>query len=192
MKQKYRKRALHDLLARMDDRNYDNREHALFQLALVLDRSNQRIEAAKLPEYYAENLSRDLLRLRLSQAEQAAVAARLARLVESKRQSRSTAVWTLAKLNAEIGLPVLLDLVRSIGEKLDNETAIQVCAAMRNWLKLDAEHIDSLLDHDASILFLRVLRQWRERGNGHLKADSTTVSDLLKARHDESPGTTDQ
>ena len=192
MKQKYRKRILASLLSDLDDRDYDVREYGLFQLALILDRGNREANAAPLPEFYAENLTRDLLRLRISPQEQAEVGARLARLIALHRQSRSTAIWTLAKLKANIGLPVLLGLVRSLGEKLDNDNAIQVCDGLRNWLELEGALLASLLDSDATNLLFRLLSQWRERKNVNLVERSTIVIDLLKANCDSSAGAADQ
>lgn len=180
MKRKHRKRALDELLSQLDDRDYDVREYALFQLALILERCNPQLDAGDLPDYYTGNLTRDLLRLRLSREEQSAVGARLAQLAACNRHSHSSSIWTLAKLNGEVGVPVLLGIVISAGEKFDNDSAVQACEALRNWLTPSEDAHAVPLDSEALPALLHVLRQWQERDNENLRRNSEKVICLLE------------
>ena len=180
MKRKHRKRALDDLLSQLDDRDFDVRENALFQLSLILERSNPSIDVAEIPEYHAENLTRETLRLRLSHEEQTAVGARLAQLAARNRASRSTAIWTLSKLNKEIGISLLSGVLLSSGETFDNDAAVQACDALRNWLSPSLEALDDPLDSSVLSGLLPVLRQWSERDNDNLRRNSEQVIRLLQ------------
>ena len=180
MKRKHRKRALDELLSQLNDRDYDIREYALFQLALILERSNPQLDAAELPDYHTGNLRRDLLRLRLSREEQIAVGARLAQLAARNRHSRSSSIWALAKLNGEVGAPVLIGIVLSAGEKFDNESAVQACDALCNWLTPSEHAYAAPLDSEALPALLTVLRQWQERDNDNLRRSSEKVICLLE------------
>ncbi len=192
MKRKYRKRALDELLSQLNDRNFDVREFALFQLALILERSNPQIDHAAMTDYHGENLTRDLLRLRLSPEEQTAVGARLAQVAAYNRQSRSSSIWTLAKLNGATGVPILVGIVLSAGEDFDNESAVQACDALRNWLNQSEEDCDGLHDSEALPTLLRMLRQWEKRDNDQLRRRSAQVIDLLEHLGHEPPGESDQ
>ena len=103
MKQKHRHKTLDDLLARLRSGDFDTREYALFQTALLLELRNRSSDSARWPAYFAENLTRELMRLRLSDAEQARVAAAVSRLAETYPAHRATAIWTLSKAGAIAG-----------------------------------------------------------------------------------------
>ena len=71
----------------------------MFQLALMLQRVN--IEVSTSGDYLeGEQLSRDLLRIRLSPADQAQIVAHLLRLISRYADSRASALWALGEVSA--------------------------------------------------------------------------------------------
>ena len=64
MKKRYRDRALAELLDRLESRDFDRREHALFELAIMLRRANQ--QAGGDDPLSAADLPRELSRIRLT------------------------------------------------------------------------------------------------------------------------------
>ena len=186
MKQKYRQKSLDELLAKLRNKNYDEREYTLFQLALILDRSNKIKNKDSFPEYYIENLPRELLRMRLTFSEQDELAKHLLRLILSGGDSRSTAIWTLGKVKGDIGLPMLLDLLQALGDRLDNEAAHQLCHALNHWLESDIGFAELARTRVDMHRVLRVLEKWRSSGDQHLGKLSGLAGDLLEKRRDES------
>ena len=186
MKQRYRQKSLDELLAKLRNKNYDEREYALFQLALILDRSNKLQNKDSFPDYYIENLPRELLRLRLTFLEQGELAKHLFRLILSGGDSRSTAIWTLGKVKGDIGLPMLLDLLQALGDRLDSEAAHQLCHALNHWLQSDIGFDKLACTRVDMHRVLRVLEKWRSSGDQHLGKLSGLAGDLLEKRCDES------
>ncbi len=134
MKRVYRLRALKSLYAHLRSDDFDQREHALFHLALLLRRSSNESGKQAQPDYVNDNLPRDLLRLRLSPDEKRGAAEQLTQVIIERPQSRATAIWALGELEAEFALEVAVASIAEIGNQLDNEAAFQACTALAGWL----------------------------------------------------------
>ncbi len=134
MKRRYRESALNALFARLQSEDFDRREHALFQLALMLQRANADGSGGVRFESDNDSLSRDLQRIRLGMDEQHRIVERLSLLIAGRRESRATAFWTLGEVAAAAGWEPTLDLLSAYGRELGDEAAYQACRALRRWL----------------------------------------------------------
>ncbi|MCY4145469.1 MAG: hypothetical protein OXE95_09330 [Chloroflexi bacterium] len=134
MKRAYRLRALASLYDQLRSDDFDRREHALFQLAMLLRRSRDATSQPALPDYVNASLPRDLLRLRLSTQEMREAVDRLTQVMIERPQSRATAIWALGEVEAEFALASTLACIINIGGQLHNEAAFQACAALAGWL----------------------------------------------------------
>ena len=132
MKKAYRDRALAALAERLESGDFDRRESALFELAVLLRRVNRTtrdddpLSAAELP--------RELSRIRLTPGEQRRIADRLIQLSVRRRESRASALWTLGAVAAEAGWEPTLNLLAGCSDQLEGEAAYQACSALRRWL----------------------------------------------------------
>ncbi len=154
MKRAYRLRALDALYVDLRSDDFDRREHALFQLALLLRRSHPAASHAGQPAYVDDNLPRDLLRLRLSTEEKRQAAEQLAQVIKARPPSRATAIWALGELEAAYALASLLACIAEIGEQLSTEAAYQACEALAGWLSMPGAALA-----DESLADLRALLQ---------------------------------
>jgi hypothetical protein len=179
MKKKYRDKALNVLINELTDKDFDFREHALFQLGLILERSNQGDTLADVPDIYSDNLSRDLLRLSLSNKEQNRVIDGLSRLIVAYNDSRPSAFWTLGKANGELAFAPLLALIKATGQKLNNEAAFQACDTLRRWLQDgmadDGDLAEQLKLQDPTPL----LKRWLDSSDERLTGSAETVLEIL-------------
>lgn len=143
MKRAYRKRALSRLYAELQSDDFDVREYALFQLALMIRRAN---DGSRADDFAAgEQLSRELRRIVLSPAEQKQIAARLMQLVSRTAESRATAFWALGEVAAEFAFTQATAAIGEHGDQFSDEAALQACRALQSWL--DSEDMNmSLLD----------------------------------------------
>ena len=162
MKRARRDRRLGQLHSALDSDDYDAREFAMFQLAMLLRRARGSLPSGDWSDQYPEGLSRDLLRIRLSQADQARAVARLARLLERYPESRATAFWALGEASAEVGLASALAAIQALGDQLSGEAAYQACKALRAWLTADSldpkQARDALADHNCRAWLTRCSR----------------------------------
>ena len=179
MKKKYRDQALNVLINELNDKDFDTREHALFQIGLLLERSNQGGSLTNVPDIYSDNLSRDLLRLTLSNKEQNRVIDSLSRLIAMDNESRPTAFWTLGKANGELAFAPLLALIKAVGNKLNNEAAYQACDSLCRWLQAgladDKNRSEQLKLQDPTA----ILNRWQESSDERLTASVETVLEIL-------------
>ncbi len=141
MKKRYRERALNVLFARLQSDDFDQREHALFQLAIVLRRSNSAGVTNDMPALDSENLPRELRRLRLGDEEQDQVLHQLMRVIARRDESRATALWTLGGVAPDIAWTPTLELLARRGAELNREEAYQVCRALRRWLSSSGQSL---------------------------------------------------
>ncbi len=179
MKQRYRDRALKDLLDRLESRDFDRREQALFELAIMLRRANQR-RTVDDPLSAAE-LSRELSRIRLALDEQRFIVDRLIRLVVSRRESRASAFWTLSAAAGQAGWEPALRLLKACGHELDDEAAFQACRALRIWLE-SGELSEDLVERGiAACDSEALLRRWSERGDARLRRAARDLAKRLVA-----------
>lgn len=128
MKQKHRSKALAEVLERARSRDFDEREHALFQLALLLERGQAPREP--LPEYAADALGRHLLRIVPDRDDQNLIVETLARMAVSFAGSRATIFWALGKADPALALGPLLALLQADGRRLEADVAYQAAAAL--------------------------------------------------------------
>ncbi len=137
MKKRYRDKALNAVFASLDSADFDEREYALFQLAMLLGRVNRAGRRRDLPEADSDSLPRDLRRLRLGAEEQRRIVERLSLLIAAQRENRATAFWTLGQVSAAAGWQPTLTLIAAFGAQLDRESAYQTCRALHRWLAGD-------------------------------------------------------
>lgn len=191
MKKRRRLRIIEDLLAQMQSTDFDRREHALFQLGLMLERSNQRADAPAA-DWTACALTRQQLRLMLSSDEQAQVAEHLIQLALHSPESRVSAIWTMGKVAADILLEPLLELILAAGGQLTGEAAYQACCALGKCLE---HYLEQSMEHSlkgnserasASIQaslrdarLLSILKSWRSRGDGRLQQSAGEALALI-------------
>ena len=179
MKKIYRDKALNVLINELNDKDFDFRENALFQLGLLLERSNQGDALANVPDIYSDNLSRDLLRLTLSNKEQNRIIDSLSRLIATDHESRPTAFWTLGKAKGELAFASLLALIQATGYKLNNEASFQACDSLRRWIEEgiadDKDRAGQLKLQDPT----GILQNWLESSDERLVACAEDVLDML-------------
>ena len=180
MKKKQRDRAIRQLLGDLRSADFDTREHALFQLALMLQRAQAAPRYADATDLYSENLSRELRRIRLSPAEQIQIADAIGQLIANYPVNRATAIWALAELHAEIGLASVLPLIRDPATELGGEAAYQVCRALGRWLLHGAAHLQPALRLQLSDVPLAQLQRWRESGDERLARAAESATDSLR------------
>ncbi len=169
-------RALEDLLTLSASNDFDQREYAMFQLGLVLDRSN--LEADD--ELAARTLSREQLRLRLSSDEQEMVAEHLSQLALRLKESRASAIWTLGKVEGAVLLGPLLALIKSIGEQLSDEAAYQACHALSKCLEKSPPIRVNLRDAKLKT----ILDRWRHSGDKRLQMTASRAIAMIKQLDD--------
>lgn len=134
MKRAYRLRGLASLYDQLRSDDFDRREHALFQLAMLLRHNRNDARQQVQPDYVSDSLPRDLLRLRLSTDEKQQAIGQLTRVISEYPQSRATAIWALGELEAEFALESAVASIAKIGGQLQNEAAFQACVALAGWL----------------------------------------------------------
>lgn len=167
------------LLSRLETRDFDRREHALFELAVLLRRANPRpsddgpLGAAELP--------RKLSRIRLTLGEQRMIAERLLQLAISCRESRASAVWTMSKAAANEGWGPILRLLDACGDQLTGEAAFQTCRALQVWLS-SGEISSEMARQTVALGRLPVLLgSWSRADDTRLSRAARDVLDLLNA-----------
>ena len=183
MKKIQRERALGKLFAQLHSRDFDKRENALFELALMLQRTQGGTARRDGPDLYSENLTRELLRIRLSHAEQRQAVSAIAYVIVTFPDSRATAIWAAGELSAEIGLPFVLATVRNNGAQLSEEAAYQACHAIRRWLSSNALARTSLEEQLDAADPLPSLRRWSTSADARLAKTAQSLIDLIAAMH---------
>jgi len=179
MKKIYRDKALNALINELNDKDFDFRENALFQIGLLLERSNKGDALANVPDIYSDNLSRDLLRLSLSNKEQNRIIDSLSRLIATEKESRPTAFWSFGKAKAELAFMPLVALIQATGSQLNNEAAYQACDTLRRWLEEgladDEDRAKQLKSQDPT----PILQRWLESSDERLVESAELVLDML-------------
>ncbi len=179
MKKARRDRALAELLVRLESRDIDRREHALFELAVMLRRSSQR--AGGDDPLSGAELARDLARIRLTLDEQQEIVARLIKLAVSRRESRASVFWTLGEAAPVAGWEASLRLLNTCGDELEGEAAFQACRALQIWLE-SGELSDELVQRGLAACNLRaLLLRWARTSDKRLKRAAQGLSSSLPA-----------
>lgn len=179
MKKIHRKRVLAELLDRLESRDFDRRENALFELAIMLRRANQR--AGGDDSLSAAELPRQLSRIRLSLDEQRYIVDRLMQLVVSHRESRASAFWTLGEAAERAGWEPALYLLQACGDQLEGEAAYQACRALRAWLGSGQLSDEQIRKGIAACDPAPLLRGWSKSSDARLRRVAQGLLDILHA-----------
>lgn len=180
MKKRYRDKALNELVAQLESADFDQREHALFQLAQVFRGAYPDDSTRDLSALDAESLSRELRRARLSVEEQGRMVDVLTLLFAGRRESRATALWTLGEVSAEIGWAPTMALLDDYGHQLDEEAAFQACRALGRWLE-SMKHSGMAVETKISETHLSwLLKSWAASDNDRLGRQAGAVVALLR------------
>ena len=180
MKRAYRERAMRPLCADLESADFDVREHALFQLALILRRSQNATPSADWTDYGSEHLSRDLLRIRLSPADQERIVRFLARMIATYAESRASAFWALSEVSAQVGFATVMSAIAEQGNQLHDEAAYQACRAVLRWLESGdgaASHARQILADPASS---GALSRWSRSTEVRLAKSANAVIELAQ------------
>lgn len=157
-------------------RDYDEQQYAAFQIGLVMERHNPDLDQS--PDVYEENLSRDLMRLRLDDDRQRAAIDFLVAMVRSNAQTADTFLYALSRVRADLLLEPLIGLIDERGQgwqgnaayeaisaltrclrTLNNvTTARKINDALRSYIEDQADSDDELLSERAGNLLLRIDR----------------------------------
>lgn len=172
MKRAHRLRALDSVYDQLRSDDFDSREHALFQLALLLRRSHRDADNHAQPDYATDSLPRHLLRLRLTPDEKRGAGEQLTQVITKRPKSRATAIWTLGELEAEFALEAAVESIVKVGSQLESEAAVQACLALGGWLSADES---ALAPVDRAEL-RALLHGWAGRADGRL---AKSAEDLL-------------
>ncbi len=175
MKKKYRLKALDTLYQGTSSRDTDEREYAIFQMALVLEYSHTPSEDA--PDLYAENLDRHLHGLRLSADEERQLVDHLIRLSAEQKRGCASALWALSKANPSVSVGPLLALVSAQGPSMDDAVAYEAVRGLKAALKASgAELRETLLLNDPR----PVIAQWATAKDDDLSAAAGKLERLLE------------
>jgi len=117
--------------------DFDERQFALFQIGLILQRHNPNIP--KESDVYEETLSRELLRLALDENRQRDTATYLATLIEKRPQDAASLFYALSQAQAHIMAQPLLDTVLAQHKKFDKDAIYHALLALENVLRGDEE-----------------------------------------------------
>ncbi|MCS6836044.1 MAG: hypothetical protein NZ750_08510 [Anaerolineae bacterium] len=154
------------------DRDVDERENALFQIALVLERHSNPME----DKNYEGNLPRELVRLVLDERRQADTIHYLVALVRNKPGDSATVLFALSKARPYLLIGPLLALLRDKGMQFPSEANYEALQALdaclkdgseaivqavranspREWLLRCTESKDDLLVHKAHFALARL------------------------------------
>ena len=135
MKRALRRRAMAKLYAALKSPDFDTREHALFQLAMLFRLSHRDAANRQHEDYETDSLPRELLRIRLYDKDKKKATVEIANLMRDFPESRGSAVWALSQMEAKYGVfPVLL-LCMKEDDPPTEEVREQAEAALLAWLE---------------------------------------------------------
>ena len=140
MKRAARRRAIVKLYAALKSRDFDAREHALFQLAMLFRLSHRDAASRQREDYETDSLPRELLRIRLHDKDKREAGEEIAKLMRDYPESRGSAIWALSQMEAKYGvLPIMLLCMKEDDPPTD-EVIQQAEAALLAWV--DSGEID--------------------------------------------------
>ena len=182
MKRANRERAMRRLYQDLESIDFDVREFALFQVAMMLRRSQCTRASADWTDYDSEHLPRDLLRIRWSPADQERIVRQLARMITTCPESRASAFWTLSEVSAQVGFTTVASAIAEHGNQLHDEAAYQACRAILRWLEsgdVAASHARRLQADPASS---GALSRWSRSTEARLAKIAKDVIELAQLR----------
>ncbi len=174
MKRAKRDRALSQLYADVESGDFDIREFAMFQLALMLRRSDGRAPSSEQIDE-DEHLTRDQLRIRLSSDDQAQVASHLLRVVSRHADSSATAFWALCEVASDVAFGPALSVIGDYGEQFNDEAAYQACRALRRWLEMDSRDRRLLKELKGDDGVWSCLKRWSCSGDIRLAKNANAI-----------------
>lgn len=180
MKKKYREQALSEMFKELKNKDFDTRENAMFQLGLMLERSNQgEQQLADAGDIYEDNLSREMLRMKLDDDEQNQVIEKLSQVIAMEKDSRPTAFWAIGKVKPALGISPLLGLIKATGHQLNTEAAYQACDALKRWLNAGVAD-DAIVKAQLNLQNpTELLERWLDSSDERLADTADDVMDLL-------------
>ena len=135
MKRAARRRAIVKLYAALKSHDFDAREHALFQLAMLFRLSHRDAASRQREDYEIDSLPRELLRTRLYDKDKREAGVEIANMMSKHPDSRATAVWALSQLEAKYGVPPIMLLFMSEDDvPLENVRKLAE-SAMLEWVE---------------------------------------------------------
>lgn len=181
MKRAKRDRVLNQLFADLDSGDFDVREYAMFQLALLLRRANLDAPASD-SMHEDERLSRDQKRLRLSHGDQAQIVAHLLRVASRQAESRATVIWALAEVSSDVAIAPVISVIGEQGDQFNDETAYQACRALRRWLELDSLDRSMLKALKDDNRLFPCLKRWSRSNDVRLRESASAILDLARGQ----------
>jgi hypothetical protein len=172
--------AWEELLRQAIAKDFDEQQHALFQIGLILERhSRPNTDAAGL---YDENLTRELLRLTLDDERQAAAVLYLATLVRNKPEHTKSFLYAISRAKPEHIITPLLALLRERGKTFAPDAAYQAVVALEACIKAGgAAMMAALRADDPSDL----LDEWAESPQTMLADKADWVLEKIEKLLDE-------
>lgn len=164
------------LLRQAIEPDIDERENAVFQIGLVLERhSRPNLVATDL---YEENLSRSLLRLTLDEARHEAAVVYLATLVRNHPESAESYLYALTRAKPDYLIDVLLKLLKESGNYLRQDSAYQAVVALDLCLKENSEKIIAAIKASNPS---ELLEKWAESDDDELGDKADRVLEKIEA-----------
>lgn len=153
----------------------DERENALFQIGLILERHHRPNMDA--PELYEEHLPRELLRLVLPDVRQKAAAVYLAKLVETQPDDAASALYAMRRAKPLFYIEPLLQLLAERGQHLKFDAAYEASEALLTAAKQPPSTLKDLLKaYDPSAL----LDDWAEGKDDRLASKADRALEKLE------------
>jgi hypothetical protein len=132
-----------NLLRQAIAKDDDERENAIFQIGLILERHYQPNQDA--PDLYETNLSRELLRLVLDESRQQDTLLYLITLVKNQSQDAASLIYAIRRANPALFIQPLLKLLGDYGQALTNDAAYEVVLALEACIKAQDDNVVAAL-----------------------------------------------
>lgn len=156
--------------------DYDEQQHAVFKIALILERHNNPKRISD--ELYEENLSRELLRLTLDDKRQRDAVNFLAAMVRANDANAESFLYAIGRSKPALYADVLLKLLRERGRKWTPEAGYEAVSALDACLRADLSDMKALLQaYDPS----EVLDEWAETHDDDFGAYADRVLERVEA-----------
>lgn len=130
-------------------RDYDEQQFAAFQIGLIMERHNPRVQQDD--EVYEENLPRELQRLNLSDDRLRQAVDFLVAMVRSNQQTADTFLYALSRVRAELLLAPLLELMATDGASWSPDAAYHAAGALEQCLRTDMRGMSEKLQQNSPI-----------------------------------------
>ncbi len=132
-----------NLLRQAITKDEDERENAIFQIGLILERHYQPNQDA--PDLYEANLSRELLRLVIDDSRQQDTILYLTTLIKNQPEDAASLIYAIRRANPVWFIQPLLTLLDTYGDQLTNDAAYEVVLAFESCIKSNNESVFAAL-----------------------------------------------